>query len=102
MGGKVSYVCQEKEEAVDPAQFPEVLDYKTGLHSKGKVIRNESFKCGAGRQLWGQGFKDPSWKGRGVGELEEKAKSVDLETEDRVSIHSMESYTPLQNVFWFN
>ena len=37
-------VTSDQEETVDPAQFPEVLDYKTGLHSKGKVIRNESFK----------------------------------------------------------
>ena len=27
------------------------------------------------------------------------AQSVDLETEDRISIHSVESYTPIQNVF---
>merc|ERR1711962_1872077 len=98
MGGKVSYICVERENNTSaPGQFPEMLDYKTGLCSKGKVTRNESFKCGAGRQSWGLGFKDPSWKGRGVGEVD--GNSVDMVTEENPTSEHEETFRQIQNVF---
>ena len=41
---KYLLVTWVQEEAVDPTVFPELVEYKTGFYSKGKVIRNESFK----------------------------------------------------------
>merc|ERR1712198_65223 len=99
MGGKVSYVCDEtkkKKEKVDETLFPELQDYKTGFYSKGTLSRNENYKLGAGILNWGSGFKDPSWKGKGVGEIEKKA--IDLLPLEKVlsSDEPLERYVPLK------
>ncbi|XP_023323731.1 uncharacterized protein LOC111697834 isoform X2 [Eurytemora carolleeae] len=76
MGGKVSYEL-EKNVETDETEV-EVIE-SNGFKSKTKITRNLSYRCGAGRESWGAGFKDPSFKSRGFGDIDKKEINLTIE-----------------------